>query len=77
MVTGEVPRDGAVILGVLVETRVKCCEASREGGRLGFKGSVCMCVRVCACACAYACTHLWNIRDILGVEVLGVLGSLG
>lgn len=32
-------------MGVLVEARAKCCEASREGGRPVFKGSVC--VRVC------------------------------
>lgn len=41
----------------------------------------CWCVYVCVCvstrAHAHACTHLWNIRGILGVEVLRVLGSLG
>ena len=44
-----------MILGLLVEARVKCCEAPREGGRLGFKGSVCVCVRVCVCVFVCEC----------------------
>lgn len=32
---------------------------------------------VLAHTCAHACTHLWNIRDIVGVKVLRILGSLG
>ena len=48
-----------MILGLLVDARVKCCEAPREGGRLGFKGSVCVCV----CLCVSVMVRNWRTED--------------